>query len=139
VVEAARASGQLDRRHKGRFEVTDEVRERLAFWRGNVAAVHRELVDAARSGGPPAPSRQTLQRAVDRDVLRGDRAGLRHGKRARRGHDVFLQRPRGHRNEVWEADHVEAFPSIRHRDAISAIASETACAATDLNTISSRR
>ena len=76
-VEAARASGQLDRRHKGRFVVTDQVRERLAFWRGNVAAVHRELVEAAGSGGPPAPSRQTLQRAVERDVLRGDRVGLR--------------------------------------------------------------
>jgi putative transposase len=66
------------------------------------------LVEAAGSGGPPAPSRQTLQRAVERDLSLGDRAGLRHGERARRAHDVFLQRPRGHRNEVWEADHVEA-------------------------------
>jgi putative transposase len=84
--------------------VTDQVRERLAFWRGNVAAVHRELIEAARGGGPAAPSRQTLQRAVGR----GDRVGLRSGELARRAHDVFLQRPRGHRNEVWEADHVEA-------------------------------
>jgi putative transposase len=107
-IAAARESGELEPRHKGRYVVTEPVRARLAFWRGNVAALHRELVEAAASGGPPAPSRQTLQRAVERDVLRGDRAGLRHGERARRAHDVFLQRPRGHRNEVWEADHVEA-------------------------------
>jgi putative transposase len=40
------------------------VRERLVFWRGNVTAVYRELVDAAAAGGPPAPSLRTLQRAV---------------------------------------------------------------------------
>jgi putative transposase len=107
-IEAGRARGELGQRPRDRFEVTDQVRERLAFWRGNVAAVHRELAEAARGGGPAAPSRQTLQRAVGRDVLRGDRAGLRSGELARRAHDVFLQRPRGHRNEVWEADHVEA-------------------------------
>ncbi len=91
-----------------RFEVGDELRERLAYWRGNIAAVHRELVAAAAAGGPEAPSRQTMQRAVQRDVLRGDRAGLRAGELARRAHDVFLSRPATHRNEAWEADHVEA-------------------------------
>lgn len=104
----ARAGGDVDQGLPGRFEVTDRVREQLAFWRGNVAAVQRELVEAAKLDGSPAPSRQTLQRAVQRDVLRGDRAGLRHGERARRAYDVFLQRPPGHRNEVWESDHVEA-------------------------------
>ena len=84
------------------------MRERLAFWRGNVAAVHRELVEAERAGGPAAPSRPTLQRAVQRDLLPGDRAGLRQGEQGRRAYDVFLQRPRPHRNAVWEADHVEA-------------------------------
>jgi MFS transporter, DHA2 family, multidrug resistance protein len=44
--------------------VTDQVRERLAFWRGSVAAVHRELAEAANGGGPAAPSRQTLQAMV---------------------------------------------------------------------------
>ena len=107
-VETARVSGEAGQRPRAHFVVTDQLRERLAFWRGNVAAVHRELVEAAGSGGPPAPSRQTLQRAVERDVLRGDRAGLRRGERARRAYDVFLQRPRGHRNEMWEDDHVQA-------------------------------
>ena len=76
-VGQARAGEGLDRRPRGRFQVTGEVRQRLAFWRGNAAAVHRELAAAARAGGPPAPSLSTLQRAVARDVLAGDRAGLR--------------------------------------------------------------
>jgi putative transposase len=107
-VRQARAGEGLDCRPRGRFGVTDEVRQRLAFWRGNAAAVHRELVEAARNGGPAAPSLSTLQRAVARDVLAGDRAGLAGGERARRAFDVFLQRPRAHRNAVWEADHVQA-------------------------------
>ena len=107
-VRQARAGEGLDRRRRVRFLVTDEIRQRLAFWRGNAAAVHRELVEAARSGGPMAPSLSTLQRAVTRDLLAGDRAGLGGGERARRAFDVFLQRPRTHRNAVWEADHVEA-------------------------------
>lgn len=79
-VRQARAGEGLSRRPRGRFQVTDEIRQRLAFWRGNAAAVHRELAATAKAGGPPAPSLSTLQRAVVRDVLAGDRAGL-----ARRG------------------------------------------------------
>ncbi len=67
-----------------RFVVTAEVRQRLAFWRGNVVAVHRELVDAAAAGGPEAPSLATLYRAVDRQLSPGDRAGLRKGEQAAR-------------------------------------------------------
>jgi putative transposase len=107
-VGQARAGEGLSSRPRRRFQVTDEIRQRLAFWRGNAAAVHRELVRAAKAGGPPAPSSSTLQRAVARDVLAGDRAGLAGGERARRAYDVFLQRPGAHRNAVWEADHVEA-------------------------------
>jgi putative transposase len=107
-LERVRANGGLGRQSRDHFEVTGEVRQRLAFWRGNVAAVHRELLEAANSAGTAAPSRATLQRAVERDILRGDRAGLRRGERARRAHDVFLKRPRTHRNETWESDHVEA-------------------------------
>lgn len=107
-VERARGTGQTAPSGRARFEVSDALRERLAFWRGNVRAVHRELVIAAGVGGPPAPSLPTLHRAIQRDVLPGDRAGLRGGELARRGYDVFLQRPATHRNEVWEGDHVEA-------------------------------
>ena len=51
-----------------RFVVDDALRRRLAYWRGNVAALHRELVDAAAAGGPAAPGFATLYRAVARDL-----------------------------------------------------------------------
>lgn len=91
-----------------RFVVDDALRRRLAYWQGNVAALHRELAAAVTAGGPTAPSFATLHRAVARDLSAGERAGLRKGEYAARAHDVFLQRPAGHRNAAWEADHVEA-------------------------------
>jgi hypothetical protein len=40
-----------------RFSVTPEVRRLLALWKGNVAAVHRELIARAAKGkGEPPPS-----------------------------------------------------------------------------------
>lgn len=91
-----------------RFRLDDTLRVRLAYWRGNVLALHRELVAAEKAGGAAAPSKSALYRAVATDVSPGDRAGLRAGERARRSYDVFLKRPPSHRNAVWEADHVEA-------------------------------
>lgn len=96
-------------RYYGRFMVTPEVRALLGLWKGNVAAVHRELTDrAARGEGDPPPSIPTLHRAIRRDLTAGERAGLAGGEREARKHDVFLARPRGWRNQVWEADHVQA-------------------------------
>ncbi|MFB9180712.1 Mu transposase C-terminal domain-containing protein [Dactylosporangium sucinum] len=93
---------------RAQFTLDAAIQERLVFWRGNVTAVHRELVDAAAAGGPPAPSLRTLQRAVHEALSPGEQAGLRRGERAARLHDVFLRRPATHRNAAWEADHVEA-------------------------------
>lgn len=62
-LERARATGKTAAARKSRFEVGEELRARLAFWRGNVSAVHRELVEAAERGGPGAPSLRQLQRA----------------------------------------------------------------------------
>ena len=153
-------------REATRFTVTAEVRRLLALWRGNVAAVQRELAARAaaapadppphagaadtastlsaephaavrdpRSGEPAAPepdseptsvgqvepgsrpaarqvlvvpSLTTLHRAIRRDLSAGERAGLAAGQRAAQKHDVFLARPRGWRNQVWETDHVQA-------------------------------
>jgi putative transposase len=89
-----------------RFEIDDRLRVRLAYWRGNAAALHRELLAEQRAGGPDAPSVVTIQRAIRRDLTNGDRAGLRKGERDRRKFDVFLQRPPSFRNAAWEADHV---------------------------------
>ena len=47
---------------------------------------------------------------------RAIRRGLAGGERARRAFDVFLQRPRPHRNAVWEADHVEAAVEVDVED-----------------------
>lgn len=90
-------SAAASRRH---FLIDDELRVRLAYWRGNVMALHRELVDSERAGGPAAPSKSALYRAVAADVSAGERA--------RRRHDVSLKRPPSFRDAVWEADHVEA-------------------------------
>ncbi|MFE9743159.1 Mu transposase C-terminal domain-containing protein [Streptomyces sp. NPDC006477] len=105
---AARAPGERAA-YPGRFTVTDEVRALLGLWKGNVAAVHRELAArAARGEGEPPPSIPTLHRAIRRDLTPGERAGLAGGEREARKHDVFLARPRGWRNKVWETDHMQA-------------------------------
>ncbi|MGW2827173.1 Mu transposase C-terminal domain-containing protein [Streptomyces sp. NPDC001443] len=93
-----------------RFTITPEVRGLLALWKGNVRAVHRELVLRAARQSPPAdvPSLTTLHRAIRRDLMPGERAGLAGGEQAARKHDVFLARPRPWRNKVWETDHVQA-------------------------------
>ncbi|MCZ0975700.1 Mu transposase C-terminal domain-containing protein [Streptomyces albulus] len=92
-----------------RFTITPEVRGLLALWKGNVRAVHRELVLRAARQSPPAqaPSLTTLHRAIRRDLTPGSGPGSRE-ERAARKHDVFLARPRPWRNQVWETDHVQA-------------------------------
>ncbi|WP_425570591.1 integrase catalytic domain-containing protein [Nonomuraea rosea] len=96
------------RERRPRFEATEAIRVKYAFWEGNVSAVHRELVEEAEAGGPPARSLSTVRRAVRRDLSPGERAGLRDGERAQRAHFVYLRRPIEHRNAAWEGDHVEA-------------------------------
>ncbi|WP_459739897.1 hypothetical protein [Streptomyces sp. E-15] len=106
--EAAAAEPGARAQSKDRFCVTPEVRRLLALWKGNVAAVHRELTArAARGEGDQPPSIPTLHRAIRRDLTPGERAGLAGGERAARKHDVFLARPRSWRNHVWETDHVQ--------------------------------
>ncbi|WP_406500778.1 Mu transposase C-terminal domain-containing protein [Streptomyces sp. NBC_00846] len=108
--EAAAASPGAPPRAGARFTITPEVRGLLALWKGNVRAVHRELVLRAARKSPPAdaPSLTTLHRAIRRDLTPGERSGLAGGERAARKHDVFLARPRGWRNQVWESDHMQA-------------------------------
>ncbi|MEU8718333.1 hypothetical protein [Streptomyces sp. NPDC048663] len=76
-----------------RFTITPEVRALLALWKGNVAAVQRELAtraagrpvaDVGTQAGPPpdVPSLTALHRAIRRDLTPGERAGLAGGERA---------------------------------------------------------
>jgi len=104
----SRTRSQTRPAERDRFRIDERLRVRLAYWRGNAAALHRELVAEQAGGGGPVPSLLTVQRAVRRDLTPGERAGLRKGERERRKFDVFLQRPPSSRNAVWEADHVEA-------------------------------
>ncbi|MFG3007422.1 integrase catalytic domain-containing protein [Streptomyces calvus] len=109
--ESAAAEPGARAQTRDRFTVTPEVRRLLALWKGNVRAVHRELVLRAARQSPPAappPSLPTLHRAIQRDLTPGERAGLAGGERAARKHDVFLARPRPLRNKVWETDHMQA-------------------------------
>ncbi|WP_374113004.1 Mu transposase C-terminal domain-containing protein [Streptomyces sp. WAC 00631] len=108
--ETAAAYPGARSRADARFTITPEVRGLLALWKGNVRAVHRELVARAARQSPPAdaPSLTTLHRAIRRDLTPGERAGLAGGDRAARKHDVFLARPRGWRNKGWETDHMQA-------------------------------
>nr|WP_205717626.1 Mu transposase C-terminal domain-containing protein [Actinomadura soli] len=110
-LEQAHADGRCERLPIARFTLTEELRARLAFWGGNASALHRELVAEQETGGVKAPSLATLHRAIRRDVSQGIRAGIRDGEQARRAFDIRLRRPdksEGHRNQVWEADHVQA-------------------------------
>lgn len=80
----AQAKDRAQPVQRSRFTVDAVVRQRLAFWRGNVAAVHRELVQAEAEGGPLAPSFPTLHQALST----GELAGLRKGEYAARAHDL---------------------------------------------------
>jgi putative transposase len=129
-----RAALRPGERSGGRFEITGEIRVLLAYWHGNASAVHRQLAAQAETGSregqpaaapesvappagaPPAavpllepvPSLSTFLRAVRRDLTAGERAGLAAGADAARAHDVFGKRALSWRNDVWEADHVQA-------------------------------
>ncbi|WP_410595648.1 Mu transposase C-terminal domain-containing protein [Amycolatopsis sp. lyj-23] len=102
------ARAQVKPAERAKFEIDDRLRVRLAYHRGNAAALHRELVAERPAGGPAVPTLKTVQRAIRRDLSAGERAGLRRGERERRKFDVFLQRPISYRNAAWETDHVEA-------------------------------
>lgn len=103
----AAAEQSVEKKSRG-YVLTREMRVRLAFWRGNVCALHRDLVAEAEKGGDPAPGLASLYRAVNRELTPGERVGFRKGEHAARGYDVYLRRPETHRNAAWEGDHVLA-------------------------------
>ncbi|MGX1886933.1 transposase [Streptomyces sp. NPDC055287] len=108
-------AGEPLRRTRDRFEVTDQVRILLAYYRGNIKRVHEELEKDAVAAGVEPVSLSTLHRAIKRDLPPGDIAGLRAGLPASRGHDPHLRRPPTARNEEWEGDHKQA-PVVVYAD-----------------------
>jgi len=102
-LSSADKEGRLARKPRPHFELNDADVSDLAYHFGNVAALHRERLQAGAEG----PSLATVRRAVARQLSPGQRAGLSKGERARRDHDTYLTRKAGFRNECWEADHTE--------------------------------
>lgn len=109
------------------YELSRADREAFAYFRGNVAAVHRAraaVVDGTVTGdldtvaGVAVPTflRQgwtnakplalrTLQEAFSRQLTPAERACWTTGQEGRRQVSVYLTRPRSPRNHTWEADH----------------------------------
>ncbi|MEU6093101.1 Mu transposase C-terminal domain-containing protein [Streptomyces sp. NPDC047085] len=104
---AAENNGVYTPKPRDSFTLTQEMRDAVARYCGNIAAAYRELKKESRLGAEP-PSYATFYRAVTTHFTPGFLAGLRKGERARRAFDVHFNRPPGFRNDAWEADHVEA-------------------------------
>ncbi|WP_369394666.1 hypothetical protein AB5J72_49560 [Streptomyces sp. CG1] len=83
-LEAARTEGRVERRPRARLELSDRAWEVLAQAGGNVAALHRHLLEA----GGEVPSLASLHRVVRRDLEDGrvppDRAVLRREREEQR-------------------------------------------------------
>ncbi|MFH8383487.1 hypothetical protein ACH4E7_21480 [Kitasatospora sp. NPDC018058] len=69
-IATARKEGWLSPRPRARLTVTPEIRRLLAFWGGNVSAVHRELPARAADDPDTEPvlSLSALHRAVVREL-----------------------------------------------------------------------
>jgi putative transposase len=79
----------------------DRAVELLLEWRGNVAAVHRQLVEE----GEDVPSRQTLGHAFERALSPAQRDFARRGEMAVRERTVYLRYEARFRGECYEGDH----------------------------------
>ncbi len=75
--------------------------ELLLSWRGNVAAVHRQLAEE----GEAVPSRQSLGRAFERALSPIERDFARRGDAAVRDRAVYLRHEARFRGECYEGDH----------------------------------
>jgi putative transposase len=105
--QARAAGGQYAPVERKRHELTQEMRDAYALFCGRAAAAYEDLKERGLLGSKPM-SYTTFWRMIVREMSPGYRAGLRGGEAARRGYDLHLKRPRGYRNEAWEADHKEA-------------------------------
>ena len=79
----------------------ERAAELLLAWRGNVAAVHRQLVEE----GEDVPSRQTLGHAFERALSPAQRDVARRGDLAVRDRAVYLRHEARFRAECYEGDH----------------------------------
>jgi putative transposase len=80
---------------------SDRAVELLLGWRGNVAAVHRQLMEE----GEEVPSLRTLARAFERGLSPVQRDFARRGEVAVRERAVYLRYESRFRGECYEGDH----------------------------------
>ncbi|AWW43566.1 MULTISPECIES: Mu transposase C-terminal domain-containing protein [Streptomyces] len=104
---AAQHNGRYTPGRRASFTLTQEMRDAVALFCGNIAAAYRDLRKRGSLGDDPV-CYATFHRAVTTAYTPGFLAGLRGGERERRKFDVHLTRGVGHRNQAWEGDHVEA-------------------------------
>jgi len=95
------ACGAPPARAPGGVVASERAVELLLLWRGNVAAVCRQL----RDEGEQVPSRQTLGRAFERTLGPIERDFARRGDPALRDRAVCLRHEARFRGECYEADH----------------------------------
>ncbi|MEU6277628.1 Mu transposase C-terminal domain-containing protein [Streptomyces populi] len=104
---AAQHNGRYTPQRRTSFTLTQEIRDAVALFCGNIAVAYRDLCKRGNLGDDPV-SYATFHRAVTTAYTPGFLAGLRGGERERRKFDVHFTRDVGHRNQAWEGDHVEA-------------------------------
>ena len=90
-------------RPRSRYRLTEADRDAYAAAHGNVAAAWR----ARRKSDPSFPTLRTFQLAIARELLPIERAAVAEGIEGQRRHMVYLRWEAAHRNQRWEADHVE--------------------------------
>jgi putative transposase len=93
-----------ERRPRGRRDpwvLPDRALELLVTWRGNAAAVHRQLV----AEGIAVPGVRTLRRAIAREVSLAQRDYITDGDDELRARTVHLRHEARFRGECYEGDH----------------------------------
>ncbi|MFF0744939.1 Mu transposase C-terminal domain-containing protein [Streptomyces sp. NPDC004111] len=107
MARARAAGGQYVPAERKRHHLTQEMHDAYALFCGRAKEAYDDLKKRGRLGPKPF-SYDTFCRMIRRELTPAYRAGLRGGEVARRAYDLRCERPRGHRNEAWEADHKEA-------------------------------
>ena len=95
---------QRERRPRGRPEawaLPERGFELLVRWRGNAAAVHRELL----AEGIEVPSLRTFRSAIARELGAAERSYLIAGEHGMRARMVYLRHEARFRGECYEGDH----------------------------------
>lgn len=95
------ARGGPTPRPSGGVVPSERAVELLLAWRGNIAAVHRQLLEE----GEQVPSLRTLGRAFERGLSPVQRDFARRGEVAVRDRAVYLRHEARFRGECYEGDH----------------------------------